>query len=163
MTEIGAIDDKVFHQQERIFVAAKQQPKKFINAKGKPRYYKSVGLGFKTPASAITGTYVDKKCPFTGNVSIRGRLLRGVIVRGKMTRSVVVRRNYLHFQKKYQRFEKRHKNFTAHMSPCFSWSPGDEVLMGQCRPLSKTIRFNVLQVNPKSLKAAKALKEFGKF
>ena len=77
----------MFHQQERIFVAAKQQPKKFLNAKGKPRYYKSVGLGFKTPATAITGTYVDKKCPFTGNVSIRGRLLRGVIVRGKMTRS----------------------------------------------------------------------------
>jgi small subunit ribosomal protein S11e len=35
------------------------------------RYYKNVGLGFKTPKAAIEGTYVDKKCPFTGNVSIR--------------------------------------------------------------------------------------------
>jgi hypothetical protein len=24
------------------------------------------------------GTYIDKKCPFTGNVSIRGRILSGV-------------------------------------------------------------------------------------
>jgi len=24
-----------------------------------------------------TGTYIDKKCPFTGNVSIRGRILSG--------------------------------------------------------------------------------------
>lgn len=27
--------------------------------------------------SAFTGTYIDKKCPFTGNVSIRGRILNG--------------------------------------------------------------------------------------
>ena len=33
------------------------------------RYVRNVGLGFKTPASAITGGYIDKKCPFTGNVS----------------------------------------------------------------------------------------------
>jgi hypothetical protein len=33
------------------------------------RYVRNVGLGFKTPASAVTGGYIDKKCPFTGNVS----------------------------------------------------------------------------------------------
>lgn len=163
MPELGNVDDRTFQQQERLFVAAKTTPKKFINNKGKARYYKSVGLGFKTPRAAISGTYVDRKCPYTGNVAIRGRLLRGVIMRSKMTRSVVVRRNYLHYQKKYQRFEKRHKNITAHISPCFSHSVGDEVIIGQCRPLSKTIRFNVLQVNPKSQKAAAQLKEFEKF
>lgn len=41
------------------------------------RYYHSVGLGFRTPKEAIEGTYVDKKCPFTSNVSIRGRILKG--------------------------------------------------------------------------------------
>ena len=25
------------------------------------------------------GKYIDKKCPFTGNVSIRGRILSGVV------------------------------------------------------------------------------------
>ena len=33
-------------------------------------------LGFKTPQSAIEGTYIDKKCPFTGNVAIRGRIFK---------------------------------------------------------------------------------------
>lgn len=28
-------------------------------------------------SQAIEGTYIDKKCPFTGNVSIRGRILSG--------------------------------------------------------------------------------------
>ena len=40
------------------------------------RYYKNVGLGFKTPKEASEGTYIDKKCPFTGNVSIRGRIVK---------------------------------------------------------------------------------------
>jgi small subunit ribosomal protein S11e len=33
-------------------------------------------LGFKTPAEAVEGLYVDKKCPFTSDVSIRGRILK---------------------------------------------------------------------------------------
>ncbi|CAN0531302.1 unnamed protein product [Scytosiphon promiscuus] len=40
------------------------------------RFVKNVGLGFKTPQLAREGTYVDKKCPFTGDVSIRGRILK---------------------------------------------------------------------------------------
>ena len=40
------------------------------------RYFKNVGLGFPTPNDAIHGHYVDKKCPFTGNVSVKGRMLR---------------------------------------------------------------------------------------
>lgn len=35
-----------------------------------------VGLGFATPRLAKEGTYIDKKCPFTGNVSIRGRIIK---------------------------------------------------------------------------------------
>lgn len=49
------------------------------------------------------GTYVDKKCPFTSNVSIRGRILSGVVYSTKMTRTITIRRDYLHFVKKYQR------------------------------------------------------------
>ncbi len=40
------------------------------------RQFKKVGLGINTPSDAILGTYVDKKCPFTGNVSVSGRILR---------------------------------------------------------------------------------------
>lgn len=35
------------------------------------RWTKDVGLGFKTPKEAKTGTYVDKKCPFTGKLRVR--------------------------------------------------------------------------------------------
>lgn len=48
------------------------------------------------PSEAINGTYIDKKCPFTGDVSIRGRILTGVVHSTKMTNTIIVRRDYLH-------------------------------------------------------------------
>ena len=59
---------------------------------------------------------------------------------------LVVAQDYLHYIKKYNRFEKRHKNTPVHVSPCFRVKPGDEILAGQCRPLSKTVRFNMLKM-----------------
>ncbi|CAO2612301.1 40S ribosomal protein S11 [Lemmus lemmus] len=84
-----------------------------------PRYYKNIGLGFKTPKEAIEGTYIDKKCPFTGNIPIRGRILSGVVTKMKMQRTTVIRTIYLHYIRKYNRFEKRHKNMSVHLFPCF--------------------------------------------
>lgn len=128
----------------------------------KGRWYRNVGLGFKTPKEAIDGKYVDKKCPFTGNVSIRGRLFRGTVVSTKMRRTVIVRRDYLHYIRKYKRFEKRHKNIPTHSSPCFRVKEGDLVTIGQCRPLSKTVRFNMLKID-RAAPAEDGKKVFSRF
>ena len=154
--------EKAFQQQDAIFIGKKTKSlgKK---VKGVPRYYRSIGLGFKTPKAAIEGNYVDKKCPFTGNVSIRGRILKGICVSTKMKRTVIVRRNYLHYIAKYRRYEKRHKNVAAHISPAFSAKEGDIITVGQCRPLSKTVRFNVLKVEAGSSKAGNPRKTFRAF
>ena len=80
-------------------------------------------------------------------MTIRGRILTGVVLKMKMQRTIVIRRDYLHYIKKYNRFEKRHKNLSVHLSPCFrDVGVGDIVTVGECRPLSKTVRFNVLKV-----------------
>ena len=94
-----------------------------------------MGLGFKIPKEAIEGHYIDKKCPFTSaSISIRGRILTGVVVSTKMKRTVIIRREYLHYIPKYNRYEKRHKNLAAHISPCFvGVNVGDVVTVGQCR------------------------------
>lgn len=88
-----------------------------------------------TPFACVRaqGTYIDKKCPFTGQVSIRGRILKGIVVSTKMNRTIVIRRDYLRFVKKYRRFEKRHKTLSAHVSPAFRVKEGDVVTVGQCR------------------------------
>mmetsp|Transcript_93174 Transcript_93174/g.182596 ORF Transcript_93174/g.182596 Transcript_93174/m.182596 type:complete len:167 (+) Transcript_93174:60-560(+) len=137
--------EKAYQKQDAIFVARKRSVQA---SRQKPmRFVKNVGLGIKTPDSAIEANYVDKKCPFTGNVSIRGKILKGMVVSRKMKRTIVIRRNYLHYIKKFNRFEKRHSNVSVHCSPCFEPREGDIVTVGECRPLSKTVRFNVLKVD----------------
>jgi len=150
-------------QTERAF---QKQPtvnlnRKVFTAKPKPlRHVRGVGLGFKIPKEATEGTYLDKKCPFTGNVKIRGRILTGVVQKQKMQRTIIIRRDYLHYIKKYNRFEKRHRNMAVHLSPCFrDVENGDIVTIGECRPLSKTVRFNVLKVT----RGPGAKKSFKKF
>lgn len=76
--------------------------------------------------------------------------LRGVVLSNKMARTVILRRDYLHYIKKYNRFEKRHHNLPAHLSPAFSRTRiGDIVTVGQCKKLSKTVLFNVIRVEKK--------------
>ena len=138
--------EKAYQSQDAIFVARKRA---IGNRRQKPmRFVRAVGLGIKTPSTAIEGNYVDKKCPFTGNVSIRGRILKGIVVSTKMKNTIIIRRDYLHYITKYRRFEKRHKNVAAHCSPAFDVKEGDIVTVGQCRPLSKTVRFNVVAHEP---------------
>lgn len=49
----------------------------------------------------------------------------------KMQGTLVMRRDYLHYVKKYNRFEKRHTNIAAHISPCFKHvKVGDIVIAG---------------------------------
>ena len=68
-----------------------------------------------------------------------------------MQRTVVVRRDYLHYIAKYNRYEKRHRNIHAHLSPAFTVKDGDIVVIGECRPLCKTVSFNVLKVIPNEI------------
>jgi small subunit ribosomal protein S11e len=145
--------EKAYQKQDAVFVARKRA---VGSARQKPmRFVKNVGLGIKTPDAAIEGSFVDKKCPFTGNVSIRGRILKGQVISTKMKRTLIVRRDYLHYIRKYRRFEKRHKNVAAHCSPAFPVKEGDIVTIGQCRPLSKTVRFNVVGHEPQRAKTGK--------
>ncbi|KAG5333113.1 RS11 protein, partial [Acromyrmex heyeri] len=49
----------------------------------------------------------------------------------KMQRTAVIRRDYLHYIRKYNRFEKRHHNMSVHLSPCFrDVEIGDVVTIG---------------------------------
>jgi len=154
--------EKAYQCQDAVFVARKR----VIGSKKQKsmRYTRSIGLGIKTPDAATQGTYVDKKCPFTGDVSIRGRILKAMVISTKMKNTAIVRRDYLRYVKKYRRFEKRHKNMAVHVSPCFeNVKEGDVVTVGQCRPLSKTVRFNVLSHEPATNSALNVKKAFRMF
>lgn len=88
----------------------------------------------------------DKKCPFHGNVKIRGRLIQGKVVSDRMDNTVIVSWIRLVKLQKYERYEKKSSKVAAHNPACIEASIGDKVVIGECRPLSKTKKFVVLKV-----------------
>ncbi len=87
----------------------------------------------------------DKNCPFHGKLSVRGKVIRGTIKNTKMDGSVVVKKDYLHYIPKFERYEKRSGNYPAHLPECIDVEAGDEVRIMECRPLSKSVSFVVIE------------------
>ncbi|AFH42501.1 30S ribosomal protein S17 [Fervidicoccus fontis] len=86
----------------------------------------------------------DPNCPFHGTIKVRGMLITGKVVSDKMDGTVVVVHDYLYYDKKYKRYEKRKSKIHAHVSPCLDVKIGDTVIIGETRPISKTVSFVVL-------------------
>jgi small subunit ribosomal protein S17 len=87
----------------------------------------------------------DNKCPFHGVLSIRGNILQGRVVSTKARKTAVVKREFLHFLRKYERYERRHSKINAYNPECISAKEGDMVTIAECRPLSKTKHFVVVE------------------
>ncbi len=59
--------EKAFQKQAGVFSGRDTHALAKKKGKGKgARFWKNIGLGFKTPKEAIDGHYVDQNCPFTG-------------------------------------------------------------------------------------------------
>lgn len=126
------------------------------------RFCRETVAGHKAPETAISGTYFDRKCPFTGDVNVRGRIFKGKVIRMKAEKTIVVRIDYLHYDSKYKRFARRNSKINVHMSPCFIGrvNLGDTVVCGETRPISKTKASVVIGVE--KAEDGKAVKVFKK-
>jgi len=87
----------------------------------------------------------DKNCPFHGTLSMRGRVLDGVVISDKMDKTVVIRRDYQLYVPKFKRYERRHSHINAHNPPCLNVKEGERIKIAECRPLSKTVSFVVVE------------------
>jgi len=100
-----------------------------------------MSLVFKKPKKRCD----DRNCPFHGELPVRGRVLEGVVAGAKMDKTVVVRRDYLYYIPKFMRYERRHSRISSHNPPCIDAKEGDKVKIAECRPLSKTVSFVVVE------------------
>lgn len=102
---------------------------------------KDIGIEVREPEQECE----DIDCPFHGKLSVRGEILEGVVVSDKAPKTVVVLRSYVKKVRKYERFEKRKTKIHAHNPPCINAHVGDAVKIAECRPLSKTKSFVVVE------------------
>ena len=103
---------------------------------------RDIGLDVQQPAKECT----DPNCPFHGVLPVRGQVLSGVVVSDKMNSTVVVQRAFVKKNVKYERYEKRKTKVHAHNPPCLSAKVGDNVTIAECRPISKTKSYVVIEV-----------------
>jgi len=103
---------------------------------------RNIGITASPPKKECT----DKRCPFHGTLGIRGRLFSGNIVSSKAKNMIVVEHRYTHLIKKYKRYERSKSRIHAYLPPCIDVKEGDEVRIAECRPLSKTVSFVVIEV-----------------
>lgn len=88
----------------------------------------------------------DSKCPYHGEISVRGTIFEGTIVSDSMDKTVKVEWENMVKDKKYSRYFKTRSRVAAHNPECINAKKGDKVLIGETRPMSKTKHFAVLKV-----------------
>jgi small subunit ribosomal protein S17 len=62
-----------------------------------------------------------------------------------MDKTVIVKRDYLSYVPKFKRYERRRSRIPSHNPPCIDAKEGDRVIISECRPLSKTVSFVVVE------------------
>lgn len=116
-----------------------------MSTKGRERGTRNPGIsypGIEPPRNVCD----DDKCPWHGSLRVRGLVLEGIVGKARMARSVTVEREYLKYNGKFKRYERRRSRIHAHNPPCIAAKPGDVVLIGEARPLAKSVSFVVIGV-----------------
>jgi small subunit ribosomal protein S17 len=104
---------------------------------------RDIGVDVSAPEAEWDGS---DSCPFYGSLRVRGQIIEGTVSRVGMNHSIVVERQRIRSMKKYERYEKRTNRFNAHLPSCIGEvSIGDIVRIMECRPLSKTVSFCVIE------------------
>ena len=102
---------------------------------------RNIGLNVKPPEDTCT----DINCPFHGTLPIRGQVINGIVTSDKQQNTISVKKEFMHYVKKYERYEKRTSIYSAHSPACLHIKTGDTVRIAECRPLSKTVSFVAIE------------------
>ena len=88
----------------------------------------------------------DKHCPIHNNLKLRGRSFQGVILSKDTHKTAVVGWERSSLIRKYERYELKKSKVKVHNPLCITAKVGDKVKIVECRPLSKTKSFVIVEV-----------------
>ena len=84
--------------------------------------------------------------PFNGSLSIRGKIFEGIVINAKAKGTVVIERESLIEFTKFKRFGRSKNKIHAHVPSNLDIQEGDYVIAAECRPISKSVSFVVVEV-----------------
>lgn len=104
---------------------------------------RNIGIPGVTPPQKVCEN--DPNCPFHGERKLRGRIFTGKVVSTKRPNTISVERSFDFYIQKYERYERRHTKMAAHLPACIEVAEGDTVRIAECRKISKSVAFVVIQ------------------
>ena len=105
---------------------------------------RNIGLSVKKPTKKPLDN--ENNNPFAGSLSIRGKIFEGVVTKAKANRTVVLERNAPIYFTKFRRYGRSKNKIHAHVPSNLSVREGDTVIAAECRPISKSVSFVIVEV-----------------
>ena len=103
---------------------------------------KNIGISVSVPKKECS----DKHCPFHGFLSVRGKLFEGKVVSAKAKNTIVLQKESPVYFSKFKRYARSKNTIHAYKPSCIDVEEGDSVLTAECRPVSKSVSFVVVEV-----------------
>ncbi len=103
---------------------------------------RNIGLEVKEPERKCD----EKNCPFCGNLAIRGRLFEGKVTGNKAKQTITLQKDAPVYYNKFKRYARGKSSIHAHVPSCIDVDLGDTVLAAECRPISKSVSYVVVEV-----------------
>ncbi len=88
----------------------------------------------------------DIHCPFHGNLSIRGKLFDGKVTGSKARKTITLQKESAIYFSKFKRYARGKSTIHAHVPGCIDVESGNHVLTAECRPISKSVSYVVVEV-----------------
>ena len=103
-----------------------------------------IGLAVKKPTKKPLDN--ENNNPFAGSLTIHGKIFEGVVTKAKAKDTVVLERNTPIYFTKFRRYGRSKNRIHAHIPSNLDVKEGDRVIAAECRPISKSVSFVVVEV-----------------
>lgn len=88
----------------------------------------------------------DRHCPYHGKLPVRGRLFDGRVTGAKARQTATLQKDVPVYFAKFKRYARGKSTIHAHVPGCIKVQNGDNVLAAECRPISKSVSYVVVEV-----------------
>jgi len=103
---------------------------------------RNIGLGVDAPKEGCA----DVHCPFCGRLPVRGKIFEGTVTGSKARQTITLQKDAPAYMGKFKRYARSKSTIHAHVPACMSVKDGDVVRAAECRPISKSVSYVVVEV-----------------
>ena len=103
-------------------------------------------IGIPIKKSIKESVQNDNNNPFNGSLSIRGKTFEGIVINAKAKYTVTLQKESPIYFTKFRRYGRSKNRIHAHVPSNLDVKEGDHVIAAECRPISKSVSFVVVEV-----------------